>query len=127
MAKSMKELHFSTRNRVGVLSKITNALSKAGVNILHVWGCGEGATGYFGMVTSSNARAKKALKNLGISASEKETLVLNLPNKKGALARVAQKLAKSNVNVTCLSATTGGGRVSVLINTKNNKKAKALV
>ena len=127
MAKSLKELHFSTPNRVGVLSKVTNALSKANVNILHAWACGEGATGYFGLVTSNNARAKKALKGLRISTKEKEVLAITLPNKKGALARVANKLAKAKVNLTCLSATSGGNRVAVLFNTKNNSKAKKLV
>ncbi len=127
MAKALKELHFSTPNRVGVLSKVTGALSKAGVNILHAWACGEGATGHFGLVTSNNSKAKKALKGLKISASEKEVLMVMLPNKKGALAKAAAKLAKAKVNLTCLSATSGGNRVAVLFSTKSNSKAKRLV
>jgi len=127
MARALKELHFSTPNRVGVLSKVTGALSKAGVNILHAWACGEGATGHFGLVTSNNSKAKKALKGLKISASEKEVLMVMLPNKKGALAKAAAKLAKAKVNLTCLSATSGGNRVAVLFSTRSNSKAKRLV
>ena len=127
MAKALKELHFSTPNRVGVLNKVTGALSRANVNILHAWACGEGATGYFGLVTNNNSKAKKALKGLGISAKEKEVLMITLANKKGALARVAARLAKAKVNLTCLSATTGGSRVAVLFSTKSNSKAKGLV
>ena len=126
MAKKVKELQFSTPNRVGILGKVTDALKKARVNILHMWACGEGARGTFGIVTNSNARAKKALKKLGYSAKEKDILVVNLPNKVGALAKVATRLSKSGVNVTCVSATSAGGRVALLLGTRNNKKAQRL-
>lgn len=128
MAKSIKELHFSTPNRVGMLSKVASALSGAGVNLLHAWACGEGSEGYFGVVTNNNAKAKRALKKLGISAAEKEVLEVTLQNKSGALARIAARLAKAKINVTCLSATSAGpGRVTVLLNTKNNRKARRVI
>ena len=126
MAKKLKELQFSTPNKVGVLSKVTGALKKARVNILHMWACGEGSRGFFGIVTSNNARAKKALKGLGFSSKEKEILVSTLPNRMGAFAKVADKLAKAKVNVTCVSATSAGNRVAVLLGTRNNKKAQRL-
>ena len=126
MAKKVKEIQFSTPNEVGVLSKVTGALKKARVNILHMWACGEGSKGTFGLVTNNNARAKKALKKIGRSFKEKEILVVNLPNKVGALARVANRLAKAGVNVTCVSATSGGNRVARHLGTKNNKKAQRL-
>lgn len=127
MAKIVKELHFTTSNRVGVLSKVTNALKKARVNLVHAWACGEGGRGYFGLVTNSNARAKKALAKLGYRATEKESLIVTLPNKPGALARVADRLARARLSVTCVSATSAGNRVSVLINTTNNKKARRVI
>ena len=127
MAKKVKEIQFSVPNKVGTLSKIADALQKAGVNISHVWACGDGSTGHFGMVTSKNEAAKKALKKLGIASKEKEVLVLSLENKVGSLAKVAKRLAAAKVDITCLSATTSGGRASVLINTKQNSKAQRLV
>ena len=128
MAKKLKEVQLSVTNKVGTLGKITDALKKARVNMLHIWACGEGPKGHFGLVTSSNAKAKAALHKLGVrSFSEKEVLVVNLPNKAGALERVAAKLAKARVNITCLSATSGGKRTSVLLNTRNNSKAARLV
>ncbi len=126
MAKRVKELQFSTPNKVGVLGKVTNALKKARVNILHLWACGEGSRGTFGIVTNNNARAKKALKKLGYSSREKEILVVNLQNKVGALAKVANRLAKAGVSVTCVSATSAGNRVALLLGTRNNKKAQRL-
>ena len=129
MAKVLKELQFETANRTGVLSKVAEALKKARVNLEQAWACGESSKGYFGIVTSNNAKAKKASKKLGVRRfSEKEVLMVTLPNRVGALARIANKLAKGGVNVTCLSATSAGrNRVGVLLGTKNNKKARRLV
>ena len=127
MAKKLKELQFETPNKVGVLCKVTCVLQEAGVNILHAWACGEGSKGHFGLVTSNNAKAKKALRRLRISAREKDILSVTLSHKVGSLERVARKLAKAGVSVTCLSATSAGNRVTVLFNTKNNNKAQRLV
>ncbi|MBI2095999.1 MAG: hypothetical protein HYT89_07520 [Candidatus Omnitrophica bacterium] len=127
MAKQVRELQFTVPNKVGALSGITGALKTAKVNILHAWACGEGKSGYFGLVTSDNARAKKALARIGIKAGEKEALVLTLANRVGALDRAARLLANAKVDITCLSATSAGGRVAVLLGTKNNAKARRLV
>lgn len=127
MAKKVKELEFSVPNKVGALAKITRALKDAKVNILHIRACGEGATGHFGMVTNNNARARSALRKLRISAREKDLLLLSLSHKVGALDRTAQRLAKARVNVSCLSATSSGNRVSVLLGTKNNSLARRIV
>ena len=127
MAKKMKELQFTVKNRVGALCDVTCVLKAAKVNILHAWACGEGPKGQFGIVTSNNAKAKKALRKLGVRASETEVLVVGMPNRIGSLERIARKLAKARVNITCLSATSGSGRVSVLLNTRNNAKAARLV
>ena len=128
MAKKLKEVQFSVANKVGTLSKITDALKKARVNMVHIWACGDGPTGHFGIVTSNNAAAKRALKKAGAkNISEKEVLAVNLTNHVGALDRVAKKLAKAKVNITCLSATSGGNRVAVLFNTRSNSKAQRLV
>lgn len=127
MARKVKELHFAVPNKIGTLQKVTSVLKKADVNILHAWACGEGATGYFGLVTSNNGKAKLALRKIGIKPTEKEALVVSLSNRVGALDRVAAKLAKAHVNVTSLSATSAGGRVSVLLNTRSNARTSRII
>lgn len=127
MTKAVKEILFSVPNKVGTLAKITGVLKDARVNILHLWACGEGTKGHFGLVASSNARAVRALRKLGLKTTERDVLVVSLANKPGALDRVARKLAKGKVNVTCVSATSGGSRTSVVINTRSNAKARRLV
>ena len=127
MAKKLKELQFSVPNRVGALARVTEVLKNARVNLLHLWACGEGSEGCFGMVTSNNAAAKRALKKLRISTKEKDVLVVSLPNRAGALDRVAKKLARGKVNIHCLMATSSGGRVAVVLGTRNNTKAARIV
>ena len=127
MAKSAKEILFSVPNKTGTLARITGALKGARVNILHLWACGDGAKGHFGLVTSNNGRASRALRKLGIKTSEHDILVVNMKNKVGSLDRLARKLAKGRVNITCVSATSGGASTAVLINTRSNAKARRIV
>lgn len=127
MAKKVKELRFSVKNKVGALSEIAALLKKANANILHAAAWVEGKKGFFGLVTNNNAQAKKALGKAGIRATEGDVLVLNLANKVGSLDRVARRLARAKIDITCLVATTSGPRASVLLNTKNNSKARRVV
>ena len=127
MAKKVKELQFTTPNKVGVLACITDAFKTAKINIQDIWAYVDGSKAYFGIITNKNAAAKRVLKKCGMRVKEKDLLVLNLQNKVGVLARISRRLAKGKVNITCLSATTSGKRASVLVNTNNNRKAMRLV
>lgn len=127
MATKVTELQFSSSNKVGALANIATAFEKSKVNILNIWACGEGPTAYFGVVTNNNSKAKKILKGLRFKVKEKDMLVLNLQHKVGSLARVARKLAKARINITCLAATTSGKRAAVLVDTNQNKKAARIV
>jgi hypothetical protein len=127
MAKREKEIRFNAPNKVGTLARVTGALKAANVNILHIWGCGSGAAGQFGLVTTHNAKARAALKKAGFRTSEAPLLSVTLANRPGALDRVARKLAKGGVNITGLSATSGGRRVAVVLDTRNNAKASRLI
>ncbi len=127
MAKRVKEIQFSVKNRVGVLAKVTAALKVAGVNLIHATAWSEGSKGYFCLVTNNNSKARKTLRKLGIKSTEGDVVVLTLWNKVGTLEEAARKLAKARINITCLSATMGGLRTAVLIHTKNNAKAAKVV
>ncbi len=127
MAKRVKEIYFSVPNKVGVLAKVTSTLSAARVNIIHAVAWVEGTKGHFDIVTNNNAKAKKALSTIGIRCGDCNSVILTLKNKVGALERIAKKLAKAKVNISCLSATSGGSKTSILIHTKNNSKAARIV
>jgi hypothetical protein len=127
MAEMTKELQFSSSNKVGKLADIAEALQKGGVNIMHIWACGEGPNACFGVVTNKNAKAKEILKKMKIQVKEKGVIVSKMQNKIGSLAKAARKLANAHINITALAATTSGDRASVLMMTNKNDKAKKLV
>ncbi len=127
MAKIIKEIQFSLPNKVGGLKEITDALKAEKVNILHMVAWVEEKQAFVNLVTDNNSGAKKALEKLGISTSEKELLEVMLENKVGSLNEVAAKLSKAGIDITCLSATSAGAKVAVLLHTDNNAKAATLV
>ncbi len=127
MAKKVNQIQFSTRDRVGVLAVITAAMRVSKINILHLAAWSDSGKGFFNMVTNNNSKAKQILRKLGISSKEGEGILINLQNKVGTLEKVTRKLAKANISITCLSATSGGSRTSVLLHTKNNAKALRII
>lgn len=127
MAKLVKEIEFTTPDQIGVLNSVAQTLKNAGVNIEQAAAWSEGDKGVFRLVTSNNGRAIKALKTIGFEAKEKEALQLVLKNKKGELAKIADKLAMARINLHCLTATSAGGKVSVVLHTEDNRKAKKIV
>ena len=60
-AKKAKQLSFALSNRVGLLSKVSTALSDAKINMHAICAYGMGKQAYFMVVTDKNAKAKKAL------------------------------------------------------------------
>ena len=123
-AKKSKQLSFSMRNRVGLLSEISTAITnvKVGMNAICAYGM-EGKA-YFMMVTDSNAKAKKALGALGANVTEDDVISVELPNKTGELKKVAKKIADAGVNIYYMYGTAGTGKTSVCVfATANDKKA----
>jgi hypothetical protein len=64
-----------------------------------------------------------------MSYNETEVLCINLDNKSGALASVAEKLAKNHINVTYAYCTAGakGGRTTGVLKVANVKKAMKIL
>lgn len=112
MPKAVKEieLDFQTSNEIGILAKITGALAKAGVNLKATCAYGEGGTGFFMLVTSDSKKAKEVIKGLGYQPGTKEVLAIQLHNRPGALAEIAEKMRQHDLNINYMyaSATEGG-------------------
>jgi hypothetical protein len=123
MAKKAIELQFSIPNRVGGLEAITSALKSEKINILHMAAWVEEGEAFVNMVVNNNAKAVKALKKIGATPMEKEVLIVTLQNRVGSLNQIATKLAKANIDIKCLTATSGVGKVAVLLSTDDNTKA----
>lgn len=124
-AKRARQLSFSMKDRAGLLSDVTNAVSGAGVNITAVCAYAMNRRAYFMMTTESNARAKKALgKKLRLKPRDEDVVAVEMPNRAGALKAVADKLADAGINIFYMYGTTSTGRASTCVfSTSDNAKA----
>ncbi len=86
-------------NKPGQLAKAAAALARAKVNIQAISVVDAEELGIIRMVTSSNAKARAALKRAGMAVVQSPVLVAKLPNEPGALASAARKLAAAKVNI----------------------------
>jgi len=113
----MKQLTLFCENRPGTLARIGTALGKAKVNILAFNASAAGLRGPIQVVVDNVNKAKKALKDQGLSCTEEVVLYVTLPNVPGALGRFAGKLADKHINIGAGYQTTvaGSKRAAVVL------------
>lgn len=121
------QLTLSLASKPGVLAQVASTLARAGVNITAI--CAPEATGGRGkirLLVDDPARATEALRGAKLRVGQEEALTLTLDNRPGALAEVAEKLARARINVKCAYATTHGpGQALVVLTVSNAAKAQA--
>jgi len=114
----VKLFTIAVADRPGTVASAIRSLAAAGVNVLSVLGWGP--AGVVEIVTDNPVRAKKALDTVGVAHQQGSAEIVELPNKPGALLTFLDGLAKKNVNLRSLCATTSkGGRKAVLVWTVN--------
>ncbi len=93
-------------NRPGELARATKAFAAAEINIDGISVAETTDVGLVQLIVSDAGLACQVLKKAEIPFSEQRVAVLTLPNKPGALAAVASRLAEHDVNINYLYATT---------------------
>ena len=130
MAKAIKvkQLNFETKNKIGILSTITTALSSARVNIKAICAYGLDKKSYFMLVTSNNAKAKKVLAKLKAKTVEDDVIAVEMTTGVGQLKKAAIKISNAGVDILYMYGSVGAGKNAVCIfkTTNNNKALKAL-
>lgn len=122
-AKMAKQISFIMPNRAGLLSEITTALAGAKVNITAICAYEMENSAYFLLLTSSNAKAKKALAPLGVEVKEDNVVSVEMPNKAGELQKVSKRIADANININYMYGTTSAAKASICIfKTADDKK-----
>ena len=92
-------------NRPGVLADVTNALSKAGVNILALSLTDSGEHGVLRIVTANPEQTRQVLNDTHDRWTETEILVVPLTNETGAFATLIDKLAVAKININYVYCT----------------------
>jgi hypothetical protein len=103
-------------DRLGSLAKTTRALSAAGANIRWVGIASGEQFGVIRFLVDRTEAAQKALAELGFAVSLNEVLAVEVEDRPGGLARVAEVLAEHGINVVNASGfVIASGQRAVLI------------
>ena len=122
------QLTVSLKSRPGVLAQLARTLADAGVNISTLSADAPGGRGKIRLTVNDPVKAKRALRRAKYRASEEPAFVVRLRNEPGALARVAEKLAKERINIRSAYATTAGlGSATVVFTVGSPAKARKIL
>ena len=104
-----KQFSASVENRPGTFAHVTRVLGDAKVNILAFLTTTSNAEGAVHVVVDNVNKARSALGREKLPFTEADVLHLELPNKPGALANFAGKLAAKEINITLAYQTSAKG------------------
>lgn len=134
MAETIRKVDYfyiETANKPGEGAKALAALRKAGVNLLAFTGFPSGRKAQMDFIPEDTAVFKAAAKKAGFRLSQKKTgFLIQGQDRPGAVARIVEKLAAANVNITAMDAVSAGaGRYGAIMWVKAadvRRAAKAL-
>ncbi len=116
-------------NKPGVLAQVLGEFARAKINVVALTVMDSVEHGVLRVVLESPKRAKEALTKLNMPYNETDVLCVNLTNKSGALAAVAEKLAKDHINISYAYCTSGakGGRTTGVLKVADVNKAMRIL
>ena len=112
-------------NKPGVLAQVLGEFARARINVVAMTMMDSAEHGVMRVVFASPKKAKEILSKLNMPHNEAEVLCVNLANTAGALATVAEKLARNHINISYAYCTAGakGGRTTGVLKVADVKKA----
>ena len=116
-------------NKPGVLAQILDKIAAAKINVLALTVMDSVEHGVLRVVGGSHEKLRKALDQINVQYSESAVLCINLPNKAGAFADVANKLSRAHINISYAYCTAGarGGRTTSILKVADVKKAMKII
>jgi hypothetical protein len=116
-------------NKPGVLAQVLSEFARAKINITAMTMMDSVEHGVMRVVFTAPKKAKEVLAKLNMPHNETEVLCVTLDNRSGALAIVAEKLAKNHINISYAYCTAGakGGRTTGVLKVADVKKAMRIL
>jgi len=116
-------------NKPGILAQALAEFASVRLNIVAITMMDSAENGVMRVVFEDPDKARETLTKLNMAFNETEVLCVNLANKSGALATVAEKLAKGHINISYAYCTAGarGGRTTGVLKVSDVKKAMKLL
>ena len=86
-------------NRPGAMATLAEALAARGVDLRAIGGGGIGDSGHVIMTTADDDTTRKVLDEGGYTFIEGESILAEVDDKPGGMARIARSLADAGVNI----------------------------
>jgi hypothetical protein len=86
-------------NQPGQMARLAEEMAAAGVDLRAIGGGGLGETGHFIMTTADDDTARRVLVDGGWMFFEGESILAEVDDRPGGMARIARELADAGVNV----------------------------
>lgn len=124
--KVLKQLAVFLENKPGTLAQVSSALAARRINILALSISDAVDHGVLRMVVSNPVQAAHLLGEGGMMVVESDVMGLDLPNKPGSLASVAERLSKAKVNIEYAYGSTGGikDKAQLILKVDNVQRAR---
>ena len=112
-------------NEPGRLATLTHAMAKEKINISALTLMDSTEHGVLRLIVDDPERARKLLERLGFQISTTEVVAVEMPNRPGALASLAERLADAHINIDYAYVTSGapGGRTLCIFKVPYLQKA----
>lgn len=126
----VKQYSLFLENKPGLLAQVAKQLAKARINVLAMTMMDSSEHGVLRMVVSDGIeKFRAAVTELNLPMTEAEVLLVDMPNRPGALAEVCGKLAESHINISYAYCTTGapGGKTNGVFKVADVKKAMKIL
>ena len=124
----MARIIVMAKNEVGVMADISRALADNGINIETINAEAIGDNGAISLTTDDYDGALRALTSAGFRTVTDDSLIVNLRDEPGALAKVAEKLKQGGVNIQSLHIVERrGDYTTVAILPDDRTKAESLL
>jgi hypothetical protein len=87
------------KNQPGAMAILAEELAARGVDLRAIGGGGLGDSGHVIMTTADDETTKRVLDEGGYTYVEGESIIAEVDDKPGGMARIARKLADAGVNI----------------------------
>jgi len=87
------------KNNPGAMADLAEELAARGVDLRAIGGGGLGNSGHVIMTTADDATTKRVLDEGGYTYVEGESIIAEVDDKPGGMARIARQLADAGVNI----------------------------
>jgi len=112
-------------NKPGILSQVCDELARHKINVIALTLMDSVEHGVFRLVAEDPSKARAALRSLNIPTTETEVLVVEMPNRPGAMADLCARLNAEHISIKYAYITSGaaGGRTLGIFKVDNIRKA----